>query len=151
MYACKNRPPNLLTTKISIYYLRLVCHYVSIYLRKLWGWAVVTLWEASGSSPFGETPCRCHCQENAAYLIPVVEGFHMVTHLSALCLPVCQRQRHKQTLCPPHEPRLLCFCWRGAFVLLHGSTGVGTHYVICGVCLGYTEEPRERWRRVWLQ
>lgn len=52
--------------------------------------------------------------------------------------------RNKHTLPSPHVPRLLCFCWQGAFVLLHGSAGVGTHYVICGVCLGYIEREMEQ-------
>lgn len=33
-------------------------------------------------------------QENTVYLIPVVEGVHMVMYLSLLCLPLA----HKQTL-----------------------------------------------------
>lgn len=101
------------------------------------------MWQfASGCSLVEEPPCRSHCQENAAYLIPVIEGVHTVTYLFPAGLPF--RSKANTTLCPPHEPRLLCFCWQGAFVLLDGSAGVGTHYVICGVCLGYTEEPRER-------
>ncbi len=69
---------------------------------------------------------------------------HGHTPLCALSTSLSKTCTQTNTLPSPHELRLLCFCWQGAFVLLLGSTGVGMHYVIHGVCLGYTENQRER-------
>lgn len=69
-------------------------------------------------------------------ILPASSYSHGHTHTFLLSV----YSSHNRALCHPHKPQLLCFCWQGAFVLLHGSAGVGMHYVICGVCLEYSEQ-----------